>query len=253
MTTRFTHNSHSKPRERWPGYAAISCLLFGVLRLSALVHAGSIFDDNWTPPKPVKPATAPSATHPTPEPAAPAAPSTPAQPPPPVTPPPAVASNGRRPIPGAAEQVRSRKLFKDAYAVELAEHAPAARRALANKLLAQAGQLKDAPADQFVLLVGASEAAKELKARLASGAREARGIHILSARWGGGNNWADVTERLNELLSTNARIWANPHTLGADPTPGWRKHLEVTFMRDGKKQSKHIDEDQEVHGTDFEP
>ncbi|HWE02529.1 MAG TPA: hypothetical protein VG326_08965 [Tepidisphaeraceae bacterium] len=135
-------------------------------------RAGNIFDDNWTPPAPIKPAALPTDTHetkPSPTPIKPESakpetskpnesPKTPAVVPPvPST----GATPGRRAIPDPAAQAKSRKLFKGIYAKELADHSAAARRELAAKLLAQAASISDAPADEFVLLAAATDAGRE--------------------------------------------------------------------------------------------
>ena len=78
-------------------------------------------------------------------------------------------------------------------------------------------------------------------------------VKIVSARWGGGNNWSDVTQKMIELVTAGGDIWANPTTLGADPTPGWRKHLEITYVKDGQQKTMRIDEDQQVHSSDLKP
>jgi hypothetical protein len=126
-------------------------LLAGLM--PARAWSKTIFDDDWKPPVP--------ATKPAPEPTR-RPPATPAD----ETPKPsdtttAPAAPQRRPVPPAAAQANSRKLFRDLYAADLANHSPAARRALAAKLIEQAGTVGDAPADQFVLLAGAVDAAKE--------------------------------------------------------------------------------------------
>lgn len=69
-------------------------------------------------------------------------------------------------------------------------------------------------------------------------------IKIVSADWGGGQNWSNVTARVAELESAHLEIRANSGTLGADPTPGWRKHLHVTYTKDGVKRDIWVDEDQ---------
>jgi S1-C subfamily serine protease len=71
-------------------------------------------------------------------------------------------------------------------------------------------------------------------------------IVILSARWGGGRNWSDVTEKVKDLFNKQLGFFANPDTLGADPTPGWRKHLEITYAKDGEKKKLNVDEDKNV-------
>jgi hypothetical protein len=138
--------------------AGMGCAWLVVVFAVATARAGTIFDDDWTPPAPRKvtapspPASAPAATE-----VKPATPATPVSTPTPT--PPAVAA--RRPVPGKADQAKSRTLFKQVFAKELADRAPAARRALAAKLLDEAAKVADVPADQFVLLAGAADAARE--------------------------------------------------------------------------------------------
>src|SRR5262249_15135681 len=67
----------------------------------------------------------------------------------------------RRPVPDRSAQVRSRKLFKDVFAKELADRSASGRRALATKLLAEAEKSSDIAPDHFVLLIGATDAARE--------------------------------------------------------------------------------------------
>jgi len=63
--------------------------------------------------------------------------------------------------PAAADQMRSRKLLKKVFAHELEDRSSEGRRALADKLLAEAERTADNPSDRFVLLVGACDAAIE--------------------------------------------------------------------------------------------
>lgn len=67
-------------------------------------------------------------------------------------------------------------------------------------------------------------------------------IVIISARWGGGRRWTDVTEKVRQLFADQTLFNANPSTLGADPTPGWRKRLEITYIRDGQRRRVAFDE-----------
>lgn len=69
-------------------------------------------------------------------------------------------------------------------------------------------------------------------------------LKIISARWGGGNNWKDVTERAQEAYAKNALtwVWATTDYLKADPTPGWRKKLEIQYEIDNKPYKASIDE-----------
>lgn len=132
-------------------------------------HAGSIFDDDFvglpTPKSPtaVVPRTSPPETT---RPATTAPTATPDEPPSgrPATQPSAAAASSpppKHPIPGAADQARSRKLFKEAFAEELKDRTPKARRALATQLLARADEVRTNRVDYFVLLIGARDAAAE--------------------------------------------------------------------------------------------
>ncbi|MGC4007139.1 MAG: hypothetical protein QM811_30030 [Pirellulales bacterium] len=67
-------------------------------------------------------------------------------------------------------------------------------------------------------------------------------LTIVSARWGGGNNWTDVTARAQEGVKKNEWVWATTDYLRADPTPGWRKTLEITFLKDGQNTTSKIGE-----------
>jgi len=139
-------------------FAATSTMLLIAILLAPIVQAGSIFDDNWTPPAPSKATAQPTPAVPPPAPA-----TEPGKPDGSTKPLPAIPAPvpTRRAIPTASDQTKSRKLFKEIYAKELADRSAAARRALAAKLLAQAASVQDSPADEFVLLAAATEAGKE--------------------------------------------------------------------------------------------
>jgi hypothetical protein len=115
-------------------------------------RADNIFDDNWTPPPPRRPAPTPPAGIPVPE----AAPKTPVP-----ENPGAASAIPRRTIPAAPDQAQSRRLLKEVFAKQLADRAPSARRALAHQLLDEANRSSDNVAEHFVLLAGAIEAACE--------------------------------------------------------------------------------------------
>jgi clan AA aspartic protease (TIGR02281 family) len=76
-------------------------------------------------------------------------------------------------------------------------------------------------------------------------------FEIVSARFGGGKKWADVTDRIKELLATGQEIKANTKTLGADPTPGYKKHLEITYMQGGEQKTMRVAEGSEVAASDL--
>ncbi len=60
-------------------------------------------------------------------------------------------------------------------------------------------------------------------------------IKIERARWGGGDNWADVTQRVQEAVDHHDWVWASVDFLNKDPTPGWRKHLAIIYKQEGSK------------------
>jgi hypothetical protein len=147
------------------------CVWVGLLAgAGAARGVDNIFDDNWTPPKRVEKAPAnPPAARPGVTPAPKPSP-TPENPPAtkveptrttPAETPGDTAASGRRAVPAKAEQDRSRKLLKDVFAAQLADRSPAARRKLAQALMAEASKTSDNPVDQFVLLAAAVKAGRE--------------------------------------------------------------------------------------------
>jgi hypothetical protein len=62
-------------------------------------------------------------------------------------------------------------------------------------------------------------------------------VRIISAWWGDGRKWVDVTRRVTDLVAAGSTVWADPDTLGADPATGWKKHLEVTFEIGGRRRT----------------
>lgn len=61
---------------------------------------------------------------------------------------------------------------------------------------------------------------------------------VISAVYGSGQRFTDVTYRVNDLLRDPEIVfWAKPRWLGADPTPGWNKVLVIVYERDGRRQT----------------
>jgi len=53
---------------------------------------------------------------------------------------------------------------------------------------------------------------------------------IISATYGSGTNYADVTYRVNDLLrQPDVEFFARPEWLAVDPTPGWNKALVIVY------------------------
>jgi hypothetical protein len=55
-------------------------------------------------------------------------------------------------------------------------------------------------------------------------------ILVISAVYGSGTKFADVTARVNELLhQPSVEFFTRPEWLRADPTPGWNKALIIVY------------------------
>lgn len=93
---------------------------------------------------------------------------------------------------------------------------------------------------------------KEHQADLASVRADGK-PEIISARWGMGNHWADVTARVKELASAPNAVPANPDTLGIDPATGWRKKLQIIYVKDGQSHTVWIAEDEDIKVEDLIP
>ncbi|HZL34838.1 MAG TPA: SUMF1/EgtB/PvdO family nonheme iron enzyme [Tepidisphaeraceae bacterium] len=148
------------------------------LSFAATAFAGNIFDDDFVPP-------APAGQSPAEHPGTPARPVTAAPPTdavdPPTDPAPGVGEPAppqnpnrssprstsvatpprRQRIPEKSKLTGSRKLLKEVFADKLKDRSVAARKALAQSLLDEADKSGASPADQFALITGAIEAAKQ--------------------------------------------------------------------------------------------
>lgn len=140
--------------------AAMFVLGASLLLIVSISRGGSIFDDDFTPPKradpePDQPVPTPPETPAIPAPENPRQPAI--KPPGPQVPIPTT----HHKLPDTVSRATCRKLFEKVYAKELKDRAPAARRKLAQKLLDEAGKAAEGSADRFVLLNGAIKAAEE--------------------------------------------------------------------------------------------
>lgn len=73
---------------------------------------------------------------------------------------------------------------------------------------------------------------------LAAPAAEAStdGLRIISAVFGSGTKFVDVTDRMNDLVEQpSAEFVARADWLQADPTPGWNKALVITYEWKGER------------------
>ena len=67
-------------------------------------------------------------------------------------------------------------------------------------------------------------------------ATSAADLLIISATYGSGTNYSDVTYRVNDLLrQPDVEFSARPQWLAADPTPGWNKALVIVYEFQGKR------------------
>jgi formylglycine-generating enzyme required for sulfatase activity len=118
--------------------------------------AGSIFDDDWAPPKPISRPT-PAASIPTSNPATVPHSSDASLPSMPKSP-------RRHPLPAKQDLARSRRLLQDAFADQLKDRSMGGRRKLALALLDEAAKTVDNLPDKFALLSGTIQASKDAEA-----------------------------------------------------------------------------------------
>lgn len=72
-------------------------------------------------------------------------------------------------------------------------------------------------------------------------------VKLISAVYGSGTTFTDVTDRVKAFLDEPGAIfYANPPWLGADPTPGWNKALIIVHEIDGKRRTFTVGENGEV-------
>jgi hypothetical protein len=68
-------------------------------------------------------------------------------------------------------------------------------------------------------------------------ATPAADLLVISATYGSGTSYSDVTYRVNDLLrQPDVEFAASPQWLATDPTPGWNKALVIVYELKGKRQ-----------------
>lgn len=78
-----------------------------------------------------------------------------------------------------------------------------------------------------------SHSAKHPPAKTSS---PAANLLIISATYGSGTHFSDVTDRVNDLLrQPDVEFFARPEWLKADPTPGWNKALTIVYEFKGQR------------------
>jgi HEAT repeat protein len=60
---------------------------------------------------------------------------------------------------------------------------------------------------------------------------------IKSARYGAGNQWADVTETVSAMINANSLLVQASNSLAGDPAQGVMKELQVTYTLGGEEKS----------------
>jgi hypothetical protein len=72
-------------------------------------------------------------------------------------------------------------------------------------------------------------------------------LTIISAVYGSGSHFADVTERVQKRLhADNSEFYANPEWLKADPIPGWNKELVITYKYAGQRETYNAGENTRI-------
>ena len=62
------------------------------------------------------------------------------------------------------------------------------------------------------------------------------GLKVISAVYGSGQHFSDVTDRVLDILSRpDYEFYARPEWLKTDPSPGWNKELVITFEYHGAR------------------
>lgn len=67
-------------------------------------------------------------------------------------------------------------------------------------------------------------------------ASPANALWIISATYGSGSKFADVTDRVNDLIhQPDVEFFARPEWLHADPNPNWNKDLVIVYEYKGRR------------------
>ncbi len=94
------------------------------------------------------------------------------------------------------------------------------------------GESSDIPASNYRSVSGVDPNHRTNSATMPVAAipTQANPMRLISAVYGSGTKFADVTDRVNNLLKKESvQFFAHPNWLGADPTPGWNKELVIIY------------------------
>jgi hypothetical protein len=75
----------------------------------------------------------------------------------------------------------------------------------------------------------------------------AKGLHIISAKYGAGNTWRDVSKQLTEKIRDNSLSIVASNDIAGDPFFGVVKSLRVDYVLDGERRTAQAQEGQWLH------
>ena len=62
-----------------------------------------------------------------------------------------------------------------------------------------------------------------------------KNVKVISAVYGSGTNFADVSIRVSDMVHKSSGFEARPSWLKVDPTPGWNKTLVIVYEIGGRR------------------
>ena len=71
-------------------------------------------------------------------------------------------------------------------------------------------------------------------------------VQVISSVYGTGKNFADVSERVADLVQKGPGFNADPGWLKVDPSPGWNKALIIIYEVKGRRHVFTADEGERV-------
>ena len=76
-------------------------------------------------------------------------------------------------------------------------------------------------------------------------------VTILKATFASGDKSADVTRKIAEFVANGRDFSASPKDMGVDPKPYHRKHLKISYEKDGIKREQNRGENETVLAVSF--
>ncbi|MHC4622370.1 MAG: serine hydrolase, partial [Planctomycetota bacterium] len=101
----------------------------------------------------------------------------------------------------------------------------------------------------FTLSLGKSAdmADSEQPVPLSDDSFPAKGLHIVSAKYGASNTWRDVSKQLREKICDNSLSIVASNDIAGDPLFGVVKSLRVDYVLDGERRTAQAQEGQWLH------